>query len=180
MTKRIDVENEDAVEKLLKSSRLLFDTNVWLRVQGYFTDSRDRRSRAYSWFYRRALEQNAAIYLPQIVVSEYVKVSLVAMSKDAGRDEGKIHTQTGYQQWILDVSDDLSHVARDTVRLDDDFSKLNLDECLSHCQTNSIDFNDVLIARLCAEHSLTLVTDDADLHCCDIPIATANRKLLQA
>lgn len=178
---RLEVSDEN-LEAIFAGKGLVFDTNVWLRVDGYFTDTADRRSRIYSWFYKKALEHSQTIFLPQVVASEYVKVSLMSMATDAGwkPSDGKVHQHPQYDDWISDVADCLFHVSEGAVRLSDAFLDLDLDTCLRECIEHSIDFNDVLIADLCRRNDLTLVSDDADLAEQPVRIATANKKLLRA
>lgn len=172
--------SDETLEQCLNCSGLLFDTNIWLRVQGYFTDSRDKRSRTYSWLYKKALERECPIFLPLPVLSEFVGVSLNAKARESGwtRDQGKLHQCEAFGEWMADISDDAYHVVADCSLLDDRFSTFHLDPIFAAASDGGIDFNDLLISEICRSHELVLVTDDADMKAQDVDIVTANAAFL--
>lgn len=172
--------SEDSLDQSLGCKGLLFDTNVWLRVQGYYTDSRDKRSRTYSWFYKKALERECPIFLPSPVLSEFVGVSLNAKARESGwnREQGKIHKCASFSEWMSDISDDAYHVINDCSLLDDQFSRFEIDPLFVAASGGGIDFNDLLISEICKLHGLVLVTDDADMKDQEVDIVTANAGLL--
>jgi hypothetical protein len=174
--------SENTLDQSLNCKGLLFDTNIWLRVQGYFTNPRDRRSRTYSWFYKQALERRCQIFLPLTVLSEFVGVSLNAKAREAGwtRDQGKLHKFNGFNEWMSDISDDVHHVVSDCSLIDDRFSEMQIDPIFTAASDGGIDFNDLVISEICRSHELVLVTDDADMKGQDVDIVTANAALLEA
>ncbi len=172
--------SEDSLDAIFASKGVVFDTNVWLRVDGIHVDTTDQRSKAYTWLYKKILEKSHPIYLPQVVLSEYVNVTLAALADDDGwerRRDGKIHQQANYKNWIEDVAYYLGHVSKGARPIDDNFCQVNAAQCIEMCQKQSIDFNDVLIAEICRRNDLILVSDDGDLSEQDITIVSANKRL---
>ena len=179
MAKNRTLISEDSLEEALSCKGLVFDTNIWLRVQGYFTDPKDKRSRTYSWFYKKALEKECPIFLPAPVLSEFVGVSLNAKARETGwkREHGKIHKCSDFKEWMSDISDDAYHLINDCALIDDQFTGFEIDSLFSSAANGGIDFNDLLIAEICKMNGLSLVTDDIDMKGQAVDIITANRNI---
>lgn len=160
---------------------MIFDTNVWLIINGPYSDPKDARLRRYSGFYRDALEAGAEIHLPQMVASEFINRSIRWQADAADWDgKGKIHRHPDYPQWLQNAADDLYHIADTCVLCDDAFHSVNIDDCLNEAGNFSIDFNDVLLAYVCRNRGCSLVTDDGDYRWQkELSIFSANRKILE-
>lgn len=158
---------------------VLFDTNVWLRVHGCLTDIADRRTVTYSPYYKKLLDAGRKIYLPHVIVSEFVNVSLKIKADGEGwtRAQGKIHQHAKYRDWITDISDNFHHISSDCMLVDDAFSDTELSGTFGTCGAGNMDFNDALIAGICLRLDALLVTDDADFGGQAVSIVTGNRRL---
>ena len=53
-----------------------------------------------------------------------------------------------------------------------------MDNLLNDYATGDYDFNDQVITEICKNNGFTLITNDSDFKTQDIPILTANSKLL--
>lgn len=58
------------------------------------------------------------------------------------------------------------------------FETLAIQDMIKEYEDGNADFNDQVLARLCKNKKLTMVTDDGDFHAKGIPILTANNRLL--
>lgn len=179
MTDRVLLDFDPPSASLFQKP-LLFDTNVWILVQGPQIDLTSRRSRIYSGFYAAAVKLGAKIILPQIVAVEFVNVCLyLAASLDGwSKSDGKIHRQAQYASWIKSALDDLNAIASDCVRVGDSFDAIDLEALISRAEESSCDFNDSIISAVCETHGALLVTDDADMFAQELPIASANKRVL--
>lgn len=158
---------------------LVFDTNVWLFINGPFIDLKDQRHRVYSSLYAAALKAGTQIWLPQIVLSEFVRQCLRQYATSSeGELPRKLHSHSDYQAWMTDISDEVFHIVEACKLLADDFDKFDLDACFGEAGSGGIDFNDVMLSELCRRHNFLLVTDDADFSASTLAIASSNRKLL--
>lgn len=158
---------------------LLFDTNVWLFINGPFIDSKDSRHKVYSGLYAAALKAETPICLPQLVLGEFVGRCLRHYAASASPEKRtKIHRLKEHGDWMTDISDEVFHIVEACQKVDDDFANLDVDACFAQAIRGGIDFNDVLIAALCKQRGMILVTDDGDYAKSDAPIATTNPKLL--
>lgn len=170
----------DAIPEEVLAHPLVFDTNVWLFINGPFIDLRDPRHHVYSSLYAAALKAGTRIWLPQIVLAEFVRQSLRQYARSAEVDTSKkLHGHPEYSRWMTDISDEVFHLVDACHLLADEFEKIDLDACFSDAGAGGIDFNDVLLSELCKRHGLLLVTDDADFRSSPLSIATSNRKLIE-
>ena len=157
---------------------MLFDTNVWLLLNGPFPDIHDRRYRAYSWLYKAALEAGAEVFMPQIVMCEFARIFLHIRAESDGWDKAdKIHRFNGYKDLMRDAADELHHMLSACTRTPDGFDKAKIDELFAEAGELGVDFNDAIIGRICQDLDLVLVTDDADFSGSSAVIVTANPKL---
>lgn len=163
----------------LSDAKLLFDTNVWLLIQGYFTNHKDPRVRLYSGFYEAALESGAQLFIPQTVISEFVNRAVRSRAFESGWDgKGKIHHHQQYDEWIDDASNDVHHISTGATFLSDGFSEVKFDSIVEMTKESTLDFNDILIKEMCNRCGLVLVTDDSDFRGQDVTLLTGNPKLV--
>jgi predicted nucleic acid-binding protein len=157
----------------------LFDTNVWVYLQGPLQDYMSAPARAYSAFLGRVIAAGGSLHLPQLVLAEFGNVALNILAKANGWQPGsaKIHQHADYKKWVVDVCDSIHAVASDCARLDDGFSDLDLADLTAKIERTKLDLNDHLISEICRRKGLILVTHDRDFAQVDLPIVTANRRL---
>lgn len=167
----------------LADRSLFFDTGIWLAIYG--PDYR-RHKRAYSDFYREALNQGAIIYINDYVLSEfhnrYLKVDYALQFKDddysnnfkSRREKGELNLiLEGLRDTCLDILDECSSTLSFT-----SFDQAR--ECIVECVKGELDYTDAVIVQHCKRHNLTLVTADGDFAGAEIDIITANQKLLRS
>lgn len=157
----------------------LFDTNVWVYLQGPLQDYLSAPARAYSSFLGQVISAGGTLFLPQLVLAEFGNVALNILAKANGWAPGgaKIHQHNDYPQWAADVCDSVHAVASDCSRVDDGFCALDLDGLTSQIASTKLDLNDHLIGDICRRNGLTLVTHDRDFAAAHLPIVTANKRL---
>lgn len=169
-----------SVPEAVFAQPLVFDTNVWLFINGPFINLADSRHKIYSNLYSEALKRSTPIYIPQIVLWEYIRQSVHQYAKSLQGDiPRKIHHHDSYQDWMVGISDEVFHIADACQRLDDNFLDLNLDACLGSAAAGKLDFNDVLLSDLCISNGMLLVTDDSDYASTTVPVASSNRRFFK-
>lgn len=157
----------------------LFDTNVWVYLQGPLQDYLSGPARSYSAFMGKVLEAGGSLFLPQIVLAEFGNVALNILARASGWQPGgaKIHQHADYHKWAVDVCDSIHAVGSDCDLIDDGFAELDLAGLVAKIERSTLDLNDHLISDICRRRELTLVTHDRDFANSDVPIVTANRRL---
>ncbi len=156
----------------------MFDANIWLSINGPYPDKIEARGRAYSAFYKRALEAGAQIVVPQLIAGEFLNRAVKIQADVAGFDyRCKIHRADDYRDWIKEGCDLLNCVAGDHVKIADSFDSLELEPCFAAAEAGGLEFHDVLVVHMCRAGGHILVTDDADYAGQDLPIVTWNTRL---
>ncbi len=153
-----------------KMERVMFDTNVLSFIYNPDMDSSSRNSerhKRYSDLFGFFLREEIEIFIPEIVLLEYINISLKEKKKRDDRDrgvvyKGKIHTHPRYKEWYKEVLCDIEDIIE---AMNIVYSSSNPNDFLSFLEDNlgeRIDVNDLTISILSIEKDIPLVTDDGD------------------
>lgn len=162
------------------SDELLFDTNIWLFVYGPQRPG-DSRAAAYSNALAKILAAQSRIYIDVLIVSEFIntyarlKWKVVAPSST---DFKQFRKSGDFRPIAQDIAADARRVLKHCTRLESGFDSLAIDALLDDYAVGESDFNDQVLATLCKNKGLKLVTDDGDFKGYGVPVVTANRRLL--
>jgi len=159
--------------------QLFFDTNIWLYIYGPQKPG-DSRVRTYSGALRHILEAQSQIYIDVLIISEFINAYAKIRWSSAGSELKfkDFRNQSDFRPVAQDIASDVRCVMEHCSRIEHDFAALEIDSLLDDYAEGRHDFNDQMIARLCERSGLTLITHDADFKGQQIPILTANRRLL--
>lgn len=159
---------------------LLLDTNVWLLVYGPQRPG-DSRVATYSQALANILAANSRIYIDVLIVSEfintYARLKWNVMGKPRG-DFKRFRKSPDFKPVAQDIAADVRQVLKHCSRVENGFATLDIDGMVMEYSGGNSDFNDQVLAALCKERGLKLVTDDGDFGGQGISVVTANRKLL--
>lgn len=168
-------------------SKLFFDTNIWLKISGP-NPVTDKKYRDYGRLLRNAQDPKirAKIGTSATVISEFInrfcrddfninhpEFSDYKVFRGSLEFEATARTAVIAARGILKVSTVLP-----TDTGDGDASRECIERNLNLFLSGKIDFNDAMIAETCRRNGYALVTDDGDFADVDIPIVSANSKLL--
>ncbi len=161
------------------SDRLLLDANIWLSVYGPQRPG-DRRVAVYSSALDNILKAGSRVHIDVLVMSEFIntyarlKWQILAPSSKFKEFRNSLQFESVAQ----DIAADARLVLKNCIRVDDRFELIGIDALLNEYAAGHSDFNDQVLAELCARNGLKIVTDDGDFRGCGIPVITANRRLL--
>jgi hypothetical protein len=166
-----------------ETDRLLFDANVWLFLYSPQYAPNDSRVRVYSGAVKNALASRSQISIDALILSEFINAwarftynKLSASTRP--KDFKTYRNSSAFKSVAKSISDACRRILGYATRIDSDFSALNIEAVLVGYETGKADFNDHVLAELCTNKGLTLVTDDADLKGLTLNILTENRRLL--
>ena len=162
------------------TDELLLDTNVWLLVYGPQKPG-DRRVAVYSGALARILAARSRIYIDVLIVSEFINTYARLqwkLSFSSFADFKQFRKSTHFQPIAQDIAADMKRVLQHCTRIANGFESLAIDAVLDIYMAGDSDFNDQILAAICQRAGLKLITDDADFKGWDIPVITANRRLL--
>ncbi|MGH8558376.1 MAG: PIN domain-containing protein [Methylococcales bacterium] len=160
------------------SDKLLVDTNIWLLVHAPQKPG-DSRVAVYSNALYDILAAQSRIYIDVLIVSEFItqyarlKHQLIA-PKIKFKDFRK---SQDFKPVAQDVAADIKRVLKHCTLLENNFDPLAINALIDKYSMGDSDFNDQVLATLCKNKGLKLVTDDGDFKGCGIPVVTANKRL---
>ena len=164
------------------NDQLFLDTNIWLiilcpQVHTQFSRSREQ---VYTSAWSRILESKGRIYTNILVISEFINTyARIKWKQDTGDIKFKqFRNSEKFKPVARDIAKETGKILCNCIRISGSFTRLDMDTLLDEFAQGSADFNDQIIREACKERNLTLVTDDADFTHQDIPLLTANRRLL--
>lgn len=165
--------------------RLFLDTNIWLWVFGRQIpqkagDRKDpifERGHAYRDAFKRIIEAESNIYIDSTVISEFTRVSL---RKVVGAHIKNYRGKNKLKKAAKEIVENVERIMqiKNCRMLEYLLRQPCIDNILHEFAKGHADFNDVVIAMLCKNNGLILLTDDIDFRDQSIQIITANSKLL--
>lgn len=170
-----------------KDDKFFFDTNIWIYLYYPLGNYNKNIISKYSNFLKQILKNQSRVFISSIVLSEfintYVRLEFNILKKkypnkilDFKKD---FRGTKKYRNVISDIKITLKRqILKFTQRIDDKFNKMDIDELLLDLENS--DFNDNYYICLCEIENLKIVTHDKDFKskATNIPILTANSKLL--
>lgn len=162
------------------SDKLLLDTNIWLLVYGPQKPG-DSRVAVYSQALSKILAARSHIFIDVLIISEFIntyarlKWKLVA---SPFKDFKMFRRSADFKPVAQDIAADVKRVLQHCTRIENGFDSLAIDALIDEYATGDSDFNDQMLAVLCKNEGLKLVTDDGDFKSQGIAVITANKKLL--
>lgn len=162
--------------------RLLLDTNIWLFIYGP-SKPNDSRVNVYSQAFKSMISAKSQIYIDVLVVSEfinrYARMRVGFKTKNnASKNFKKFRQSKDFEPIARDVADVTKRVLKHCKRIESGFETLKISTLINDYAQGKSDFNDQIITTICRKKRLKLVTDDSDFGGREIPVLTANKKLL--
>jgi len=160
---------------------LFLDTNVWIFVYGPQKPG-NPKVETYSQAFAKILMAQCRIYIDVLIVSEFIntcaRLEWDIMDKPYG-DFKKFRNSTNFKPIAQDIAAAVKRVLSHCSRVENGFEMVDIDGLIAEYGDGKSDFNDQIIAALCRRRGLTLVTDDGDFAGQELPIVTANKRLLR-
>lgn len=162
------------------NDKLLLDTNIWLFIYGPQKPG-NRKTAVYSEVFAKILAAGSKIFIDVLIVSEfintYARLKWNVMDKPHG--DFKLFRKTDdFKPISQEIAADVKQVLKHCLRIESGFDALAINDLLDEYALGETDFNDQIIAALCRNKGLILVTDDGDFRDNEIPVVTANKRLL--
>lgn len=164
------------------SDRLLVDANVWMFVHGPLPCP-SRLSDAYSKALLQMRASKCQVFIDILILSEFVN-RFARIEFDQTSPSIKPANFKQYRDSTLfapvarEIAVNVRKILSAAAPCESGFAALNVNALLNVFEAGKTDFNDQVIGEICKSKSLSLVTNDADFGANDIPILTANNRLL--
>lgn len=164
------------------ADKLFLDTNIWLYL--YSPRSREKKADEYDEAFKRILDVKSDIYIHIAVVSEYVN-AYARMTYHLSGGEQKFGGFKNFRdslEFREEIARDIAGATKQVLKyckwVETYPGKPGMDGLIEKYSEGNSDFNDLIIGGLCREKGLRLITDDKDFRDHEVPILTANPKLL--
>lgn len=161
---------------------LLFDANIWLFLHGPVPNQAGvKRIGDYSTAFKKILVAGCRIFIDVLIVSEFIN-TYARLQWKAGHNHGitfkQFRKSGAFKPIAKDIAAATHLILKHCQQVESGFPGLDMTALLNAYAMGDADFNDHVIAGLCRNKGLTLVTDDADFAGQNIPVLTANKRLL--
>lgn len=172
----------DIIDEREFGDRYLFDTNVWIYLQGPYVNIDDSATISYGNLLKAILDDGGTVVANPIIISEFVKV-FVSIQYNALLAEGgaskkpKEFRQTNeYKEIAESLPDVIFHFLNPCAVLDLQFPKSTYDDVAKDLVEATMEYNDGLLVEACKREGLTLVTHDYDFSSAEVPLLSANSR----
>ena len=161
--------------------QLFLDANIWLYIYCPQSPTASSNVRTYSQVFKRILSAKSRVYVDVLVISEFInryartQWQLIASHIEQFKD---FRNSSYFQPIAQDITNDVKRILKHCSRIESGFETLGIRDLLDQYATGSSDFNDQVIVELCKREGLTLITNDGDFRGQEIPVLTANQRLL--
>lgn len=168
----------------LSSSRVLFDSNIWILIEGFCASSQDNRTAVYSAAYKKLLDNRNTIVVNDYVLGEFcnrcTKFEYGVMKEaDPTLPNFKTYRRDPDFRWVMEsVRDTCFHMLKGCEYISVGRSDCDMVKALEDFCSGEIDFSDIVLAEHCTKENLHLMTDDGDFHGRGVSIITANKRLI--
>jgi predicted nucleic acid-binding protein len=172
----------------IKGRKILFDTNIWLILNGPYFGTNQFRQDVYSEAYKALRERNTIItneYILSEFCNRYVKLEYDYEKRASGLGD-KFPNFKSYRK--TDAFRPAMEAARDTcLNFAEDCEFMPISH--NHGQMSGFveefcdgvfDMSDLMLRDHCKKEGLFLMTDDRDFAGCGVTVITANKRALKA
>ena len=162
------------------NDKLFLDTNIWLYLFGPRREAYPNME-IYSNVFKRVVNARCQIYIDVVVVSEFINAyarmrwQFIAPHT---RSFKTFRNSLNFKTVAQDIAAHVKQIMKHCSRVESNFVTLGIDDLLNDYATGDYDFNDQVITEICKSNGFTLITNDSDFKTQEIPILTANAKLL--
>ena len=168
---------------LSNSDAVLFDANIWMYIYGPEGNMPPSLKATYTLAFRRIRSAQIPIFLDLLVLSEFINAYARLAYNDLPKATRPLNFKTfrssdDFKPLAAKIAEKSRRIASKCQRAYLRFDLLDLGSILNEYGTGNSDFNDQILAELCRDKGLKLVTHDADFRGENLTIITANSRLL--
>lgn len=165
-----------------RADSLLLDANVWLYVYGPQRPG-DRRTAEYSRALRWILDAQCSVFVDVLTLSEFVN-RYARMKFELWKTVSGINQFKAYRRHPVfravnaAITAAMRRIIQQAHPIESGLTLIDMQDFLHDYEERSPDFNDQVLAELCRNNGLTLLTHDEDFKDAGIPVITANPRLV--
>ncbi len=148
------------------ADKLFLDANIWLYVYGPQGNPADLRTRIYSGALANAIRAKSQILIDVLVVSEFInrfarmEYDIQYPDKANRKDFKQFRTSSDFVPLAQTIARETGKIMRFCSRTESGFASIDIRALMTEYEAGNCDFNDQVLARLCQNQGLLLVTHD--------------------
>lgn len=164
--------------------KVLFDTNIWLKLFSPPGNPTDKRAAVYSRAYQNLVKSGAKSVIDLMVLSEYLNrycriVWTGGYSKKYLKYK-EFRNSVDFRKVAAKAAQEASNICSRCVWNELPVGQMNIVGAIQDFELGTIDFNDAVLVEICRKQGIKIMTDDGDFQRGGITVLTANHRLMQA
>lgn len=168
------------------SDNLMFDTNVWFFMYAPQKPipAVNKAINIYSDALKKMRTAGSHIFINPLIISEFVNIyakrahELLSKNGKASNDFKAFRNSPKFKPIAQDIAFNVKSILKHCVVVESGFKPFDIKLLIDDYALGVFDFNDQIIAAMCKEAGITLVTHDIDFKDFGLSILTANEKLI--
>jgi hypothetical protein len=182
MSKVADVRTMD-----IEKSRVLFDTNVWILINGFNANPAQNKVDLYSAAYKQLIEKANTIVVNDYVLGEFfnrctkLEYDIIKKDKEAAGEPvppfKAFRRSTEFAPTLESIRDTCLNILDDCEFIPVGGGHYDIKSIITDCCAKNADFSDLILIGFCRKQKLWVMTDDTDYSKSGLDIITANSKM---
>jgi hypothetical protein len=173
----------------ISKKRVLFDTNIWIFLNGFGANSAQFRAGVYSAAYKALIANENTIVLNDYVLSEFfnrcAKMEYDLKKGELERENARVPHFKEYRRSVdfapvlESIRDTCLNMLQDCEFISVAGHHYDIASIVSECCSACIDFTDLVLVGFCRKENLYMMTDDADYAGSGLDIISANQRMVE-
>ena len=177
MSNAIDINSYNFTNK----DALFIDTNIWYYIYGPQGEI-SQNVRVYSKALNKIYKAKSSIYIDVLIMSEFInRYSKEEYNRKYAKKYGeykKYRQSKDFTPIAKDIAIASHNILKRCQPTTSFFESMNVTSVLTDYEKGNVDFNDKIIANICVEKGLKLITHDFDFATSSLNILTARNEML--
>ncbi|MDP4022044.1 hypothetical protein Q8W71_05380 [Methylobacterium sp. NEAU 140] len=171
----------------ISGARILFDTNIWIFINGVNQGADQNKVNDYSAAYNDLLRNGNEILVTDYVVSEFanrcIKIAYELHCQAQGirpdpREFKKVRKSAAFEPAMDEIRQNCLDLTRDCTYISA-AGHCTIDDVINEFYSGKLDFTDIVLREFCAKEQALFMTDDGDFSDCGLTMITANKYILR-
>lgn len=177
----------DEVERI-SHSQVLFDTNIWIMIEGFNEGAPQKKVDAYSGAYETLLRNENSILYNEYIVNEFcntcARIEFNSYLLRTGRERKmsfKEYRRTDeFRESMLLIREACMNIVDACVYAPIGNTEGGMRRLVDEICEGRLDLTDIVIRDFCRANDVYLMTDDADYRGSGLKLISSNRRLANA
>lgn len=172
----------------VRNAKVLFDTNIWIMIEGFNEGAPQRKVLAYSGAYETLLRNGNTILYNEYVINEFcntcARIDFNAYVLRTGRERRmsfKDYRRTAEFRTAMElIREACLNIVDACLYAPVGDNEIGMRRLVDEICEGRLDFTDIVIRDFCRANGVYLMTDDADYRNSGVALISANRRLAGA